>query len=179
MNSTRLTKYSKTAIVLHWAIAALIVTNVALASMSEDLPRAAKAAYMNPHKAIGISILLLSLLRLFWRIGHNPPPLPQSIARWQVKLGKSVHMLFYVLIIAVPLTGWLMVAARPGAPPVDFFGLFMIDLPVGDSDALSGFGHEGHEILTKALVILIFLHVLGALKHQFADRLPFLQRMWP
>lgn len=172
-------KYSKTAIALHWIIAILIVSNVTLASMSEDLPRAAKAAYMDPHKAIGISILILSLLRLFWRIGHKPPPMPDAITGWQATLGKAVHALFYFLIIAVPLTGWLMVAARPGAPPVDFFGLFSIDLPVGDSKALSGFGHEGHEILTKPLVILIFLHVIGALKHQFADRLPFIQRMWP
>jgi cytochrome b561 len=179
MSSTSLSKYSKTAIALHWIIAILIIANVTLASMSEDLPRAAKAAYMNPHKAIGISILLFSVFRLFWRIGHKPPVLPDAIAGWQAKLGKTVHVLFYFLIIAVPLTGWLMVAARPSAPPVDFFGLFSIDLPVGDSEALSGFGHEGHEILTKPLVILIFLHVIGALKHQFVDRLPFIQRMWP
>ncbi len=172
-------KYSKTAIALHWIIAILIVSNVTLASMSEDLPRAAKAAYMDPHKAIGISILMLSLLRLFWRIGHKPPPMPDAITGWQATLGRAVHALFYFLIIAVPVTGWLMVAARPGAPPVDFFGLFSVDLPVGDSKALSGFGKEAHEILTKPLVILIFVHVIGALKHQLADRLPFIQRMWP
>lgn len=174
-----MTKYSKTAIALHWIIAILVVTNVALASMSEDLQRAAKAAYMAPHKAIGVTILLLSLFRLFWRLSHKPPPMPDAVTGWQATLGKTVHALFYFLIIAVPLTGWLMVAARPGAPPLDFFGLFSIDLPVGDSKALSDFGHEGHEILTKPLVILIFLHVIGALKHQFADRVPFIQRMWP
>lgn len=172
-------KYSKTAIALHWIIAILIVSNVTLASMSEDLPRAAKAAYMDPHKAIGISILALSLLRLFWRMGHKPPPMPDAITGWQARLGKAVHALFYFLIIAVPVTGWLMVAARPGGPPVDFFGLFSIDLPIAESKSLSGFGYEGHEILTKPLVILILLHVIGALKHQFADRLPFIQRMWP
>jgi cytochrome b561 len=174
-----MTKYSKTAIALHWIIAILIVANVTLASMSEDLPRAARAAYMNPHKAIGISILLFSLFRLFWRLGHKPPPMPETVTGWQVTLGKTVHALFYFLIIAVPLTGWLMVAAAPGAPPVSFFGLFNVDLPIADSKALSGIGHEGHEILTKPLVILIFLHVLGALKHQFADKVPFIQRMWP
>jgi cytochrome b561 len=172
-------KYSKTAILLHWLIAILIVTNVVLASMSEDLPRAARAAYMDPHKAIGISILTLSVLRLLWRLGHRPPPLPQSLAGWQANLGRFVHALFYFLIIAVPVTGWLMVAAREGAPPVNFFGLFSIDLPVTDSKALSSFGHEGHEILTKPLVVLVILHVAGALKHQFIDRLPFIQRMWP
>lgn len=172
-------KYSKTAILLHWLIAILIVTNVLLASMSEDLPRAARAAYMDPHKAIGISILTLSVLRLLWRLGHRPPPLPQSLAGWQANLGRFVHALFYFLIIAVPMTGWLMVAAREGAPPVNFFGLFSIDLPVTDSKALSSFGHEGHEILTKPLVVLVILHVAGALKHQFIDKLPFIQRIWP
>jgi len=72
-----------------------------------------------------------------------------------------------------------MVGTRPGAPPVDYFGLFSIDLPLADSKALSNLGHDGHEILTKPLVILIFLPIIGALKHQFADRIPFIQRMWP
>lgn len=173
-----MTKYSKTAILLHWIIAILVVTNVVLVNMAEGLPREAKGIYMDPHKAIGISILFLSLFRLFWRVGHKPPPLPDNIPTWQATLGRSVHALFYFLIIAVPLTGWMMSAARPGSEGVDYFGLFMLDLPGGDSKALSDFGNDGHEILTKPLVILIFLHVLGALKHQFADRLPFIQRMW-
>lgn len=179
MASSTLSKYSKTAIVLHWIIAILIVANVTLASMAEDLPRAARAAYMNPHKAIGISILVLSLLRLFWRMGHKPPPLPNAIAGWQAALGKTVHALFYFLMIAVPITGWLMVSAYPGSPGVNFFGLTNLDLPVGESKTLSGIGKQGHEILTKPLVLLIFLHVLAALKHQFVDRLPFIQRMFP
>jgi cytochrome b561 len=174
-----MTKYSKTAIALHWVIAILVVTNVTLASMSEDLPRAAKAAYMNPHKAIGVSILMLSLFRLFWRLGHKPPAMPDAITGWQAKLGKTVHALFYFLILAVPLSGWVMSSMHPQAPPVSFFGLFDITLPFGKNELVAGFGHEAHEILTKPLVILIFLHVIGALKHQFADRVPFIQRMWP
>ncbi|MEP7349163.1 MAG: cytochrome b [Sphingorhabdus sp.] len=179
MSSPNLSKYSKTAIALHWLIAILVITNVVLVSMAADLPREAKGLYMTPHKAIGISILSLSLLRLLWRLSHQPPPMPDAVPRWQAKLGRTVHALFYFLIIAVPFTGWLMVSAHPGAPPVDYFGLFTVDLPVGESKALSDFGHEGHEILTKPLVILIFLHVIGALKHQFIDRLPFIQRMFP
>ena len=179
MSISALSKYSKTAIALHWLIAILVIANVVLVNMAADLPRDAKAIYMTPHKAIGISILSLSLLRLFWRIGHKPPPIPDAVPGWQATLGRTVHALFYFLIIAVPLTGWLMVSARPGSPGVDFFGLFMLDLPVGDSKALSDLGYEGHETLTKPLVILIFLHMLGALKHQFVDRVPFIQRMFP
>jgi len=174
-----MTKYSKVAILFHWLIAILVIANFVLASMAEDLPREAQGALMAPHKALGVSILFLSVLRLFWRIGHKPPPLPESIAGWQAGLGKFVHLLFYFLIIAVPLSGWLMASAHPRAPPVDFFGLFDITMPIGKDEGLAGIGHEVHEILTKPLFILILLHILGALKHQFADRLAFIQRMWP
>lgn len=174
-----ISRYSKGAIALHWLIAALVITNFVLASIAEDLPREAQGALMAPHKAIGVSILLFSLLRLFWRLGHKPPPLPDTIPGWQAVAGRTVHFLFYILIIAVPLSGWLMASAHPQAPPVDFFGLFDATLPVAKSKDLAGIGHELHEILTKPFFVLILLHILAALKHQFIDRLPFIQRMWP
>ena len=172
-------KYSKIAILFHWSIAILIGTNVLLATLADDLSRSAGAVFMNPHKAIGISILILSVARLFWRLGHRPPQLPSKVAGFQAFAGHAVHILFYVLMIAVPLTGWLMVAASDKAPPIDFFGLFAIESPIGKSEALSEFGNEAHELLVIPLFFLIGLHVVGALKHQFIDRLPFLQRMWP
>ncbi|HEX4874546.1 MAG TPA: cytochrome b [Sphingorhabdus sp.] len=174
-----ISKYSKGAIALHWLIAALVIANFVLASMAEDLPREAQGAFMAPHKAIGVSILLFSLVRLFWRFTHKPPALPEAIPGWQASLGKIVHVLFYFLIIAVPFSGWLMASAHPQAPPVDFFGLFDATMPIEKSKDLAGIGHEAHEILTKPLFILILLHILAALKHQFADRIPFIQRMWP
>jgi cytochrome b561 len=163
----------------HWLIAILAIANFMLASMAEDLPREARSALMSPHKAIGVTILLLSMLRLFWRFGHKPPPLPESILSWQAGLGRFVYILFYFLIIAVPLSGWIMASAHPKAPPVDFFGLFDVTMPIGKDEGLAGVGHEAHEILTKPLFLLILLHIIAALKHQFADRLPFIQRMWP
>jgi cytochrome b561 len=172
-------KYSKGAIALHWILAVLIIANFVLANMAEGVPREMRGAYMNPHKAIGISILFFSLFRLYWRVGHKPPPLPDAISGWQARLGKLVHGLFYFLIIAVPLSGWIMASAHPKAPPVDFFGLFNFTLPLGKDEGLAGFGHDAHEILTKPLFILIVLHILAALKHQFVDRLPFIQRMLP
>jgi cytochrome b561 len=172
-------KYSKIAILFHWLIAILIGTNVLLATVADEMSRSASAVLMNPHKAIGISILVLSVARILWRLGHRPPPLPNKVAGLQAMAGHAVHILFYVLMIAVPLTGWLMVAAGDRAPTVDYFGLFTIESPIGNSEILSDIGHEGHELLVIPLFILVGLHVAGALKHQFIDRLPFLQRMWP
>jgi cytochrome b561 len=179
MNNIGVSRYSKTAMLLHWIIAILIVTNVALYFVAESYPEAQRGAYMLPHMSIGITVLGLSLIRLFWRLGHKPPALSSELASWEVLSSKSVHFIFYFLIIAIPLTGWLMVSAHPKAPPVSFFGLFEINLPFGKSKALSGIGHEGHEILGKGLYGVFALHVIGALKHQFADRMPFIQRMWP
>ena len=174
-----MTKYSKIAILFHWLIAILIAANVLLANLAEDLPRAVRAAYMSPHKAIGLSILLLSVGRILWRLGHRPPPQLDKVAGWQAKAGFAAHISFYVLMIAMPLTGWLMIGARGKAAPVDFFGLFSVDLAIGKNELLAGIGKEGHEILATVLLVLIGLHVLGALKHQFVDKLPFVQRMWP
>ena len=172
-------KYSKIAILFHWLIAILIGANIVLANLAEDLPRAARAAYMNPHKAIGISILLLTVGRILWRLTHRPPALPDKITGWQAKAGQSAHILFYVLMIVMPLTGWLMIGAKGNAAPVDFFGLFTIDMAIGKNAMLAKIGHEGHELLAAPLLVLIGLHVLGALKHQFIDKMPFVQRMWP
>jgi cytochrome b561 len=179
MSSLQISRYSKGAIALHWIVGLLIVANFILAQIAEGVPEAEQGAYMNPHKAIGISILAFSVFRLLWRWRHTPPPPAENLKSWERTLSKAVHYLFYFLMIAVPVTGWLMVAAYPGAPAVDFFGLFSIDLPLAESKMLAGIGHESHEILTKVLFFAVLLHILGALKHQFADRMPFIQRMWP
>jgi cytochrome b561 len=134
---------------------------------------------MSPHKAIGISILILTIGRILWRLGHRPPPLPAMLVGLQATAGRAAHILFYIFMIVLPLTGWLMIGANGKAAPVDFFGLFSVDIAVGKYAALADIAREGHEFLATPLIILIGLHVLGALKHQFIDRMPFLQRMWP
>ena len=172
-------KYSKISILFHWAIAILIGTNILLANLAEDLPRAARAVYMSPHKAIGISILILTIGRILWRLGHRPPSIPAQISSLQATVGHTAHISFYIMMIVMPLTGWLMIGANGKAAPVDFFGLFTVDMAVGKNAGLAEVAHQGHEFLATPLIILIVLHVLGALKHQFIDRMPFLQRMWP
>ena len=173
-------RYSTVAIILHWLIAALIITNLVLAKLAEGASGSARSSLMGPHMAIGISVLFFGIIMVLWRITHPRPPLPAELAGWERVLSKIVHVLFYILIIAAPLAGWLLVSSHGGSKGIDFFGLFTVpDLPVSADKQ----GHElidtVHKNLGGAFIYLIALHVLGALKHQFIDKMPYFHRMWP
>jgi cytochrome b561 len=171
-------KYSKGAIILHWVIAMLIIGNIAGAMLTEGLPKETRGAIMGFHKSFGIIVLFLAVIRVGWRLTHRPPAKPESLAGWEVWSARLVHFLFYALIILVPLSGWVWMSA--GGRPIDMFGLFnMPSLPVGQSKELADVMHDRHETLGLATLALVVLHILGALKHQYLDRMPFIQRMWP
>src|SRR5689334_4727830 len=102
------TRYSTVAVVLHWLIALMILTNIALAWSAEDLSRAAATRVMTVHMSTGIMVLLLSLLRLGWRLMHPIPPYPAGLPRWERLSARAVHWGFYVIMIGMPLTGWIM-----------------------------------------------------------------------
>ena len=170
-------RYSLGAIILHWTIALLIVGNVIGALYAEDLPKAEAQAIMNLHKATGLLVLTLSVLRIVWRLTHRPPPYPPEMKRWEVTLARGVHALLYVLMISIPLTGWLFVSAATGGQPVDFYGLFgWPGVPLAQSRDTAGLVSELHEIFAFTLIGLWVIHVAGALKHMFAHRF---FRMWP
>lgn len=170
------TRYSSVSIALHWTIALLIVVNVTGALLAENVDRATAASIMTVHKSIGLTVLLLSLARLGWRLAHGFPPFPDSTPAWDRVFARATHVAFYVLIIAVPLAGWTMVSA--GSRPLEWFGLFdWPKLPVGR--ATGEVAHEAHEILALSTVGLVLLHVAGALKHHFIDRDHVLARMLP
>lgn len=178
MNTMAVSKYSRGAIVLHWLIGLLIIANIAFAMLTEGMPRETHRAAMQLHKAFGIVILVLVIARIGWRLTHRPPAKPASLASWEVWLARTVHFLFYALMILLPLSGWVWMSAAD--KPINMFGLFdMPSLPVGKSKELAGVLHDRHEVLGLALLPLIALHILGALKHQFLGRMPFIQRMWP
>lgn len=175
-----MSKYSKVAMIFHWVIAALVIANIGLAELTEDMSRAARGPYMEFHKSFGICILFLTLGRLGWRFSHARPPLPAALKNWEVIMSKAVHFIFYLLMIGMPLSGWLWMSTYGPDAAISMFGLFnMPVLPVQGNEALGGLLHEGHELGGKLMLILIGLHVAGALKHQFFDRIAFLQRMWP
>lgn len=178
MNEGSQARYSMGAIVFHWLIAVLVIVNWRIAEGAEHLEGAAKAAAIAPHKAIGITILVLSILRLAWRFTHKVPPLSESLANWEKMLAKAVHWIFYILLIGLPIGGWL--AGSYASLPIDYFGLFTIPtLPVEQNYDTAKAIIGQHKLGGTIVLYLVVLHVLGALKHQFMDKVPSLSRMWP
>jgi len=175
--------YSKVAITLHWLIALMIVANVigalifdGLLDSADPVERARGSMLVGIHKSTGLTILVLSLFRLFWRLTHGFPRLPEHMAKWEIALARANHLAFYFAMIAVPLAGYVMTSAGPY--PLTWFGLFNVPkLPVGK--ALGDLAHEAHEVLAFATMGLLALHVMGALKHHFLDRDDVLSRMLP
>ncbi|MCW2573961.1 MAG: hypothetical protein JWO88_4019, partial [Frankiales bacterium] len=179
-------RYSTLAIVLHWVIAAAIVLQVTLSYRMGGPYTPTSFAVTQLHKSIGVTILLLSLARLGWRLAHPPAPLPTTMARWEAWLAKAVHVGFYVIMIGMPLTGWIMVSASRIQLPTLLYGTVpWPNLPLGDlapaaRKAWHGFGENGHGLLAYFIYVLLGLHVAGALKHQLFSRdEPILARMAP
>jgi cytochrome b561 len=110
-----------------------------------------------------------------WRLTHTPPPLPESMAGWQRRASAVVHGLLYLLILAIPLSGWLMSSAK--GFPVVWFGVLPLPDLIGKDKALGDLLAGVHQALNFTLLGLVILHVGAALQHHFIERQPFLQRM--
>lgn len=170
--------YTRTAITLHWAIALLIFAAFPLGVYMHELPLSPdKLRLYSYHKWIGVSIFLLAVLRVLWRSTHRPPPLPASMPRWEKLAGHATHYLLYVLIFAVPLSGWLMSSAK-GFQTVWFGVLPLPDLVTKDKE-LGDLLKKVHESLNFAMLGLVLAHVGAALKHHFIERDGILARMIP
>ena len=165
-------RYATGSIVLHWTIAALILTNIPLGVIGRDAPAPEKLDILAYHKSIGLTVLTLSVLRLAWRLLHRPPALPTAMRRWERALAHLVHAGLYLVMIGVPLTGWIAVSSAAPAVPIRYFGIapwpyFPMVRSLG-ADAL-GRVHFGfalsHSVLGKVMLGLLVLHLAGALKH--------------
>lgn len=171
-------RYSTVSLTLHWLIAALVVAQVALISAREATEGPLARQFLDLHKSVGLGILVLTLIRLGWRIANPAIPLPDSTPRWQKLTARGTHVLFYAVLIAMPLAGWA--ASSAAGRDIVWFGLFEWPLlPVGGGRETAGQLMDLHELAAKALYVLIFLHVAGALKHHFIDRDNVLHRMIP
>ncbi|QGZ40022.1 cytochrome b561 [Pseudoduganella flava] len=172
-------RYTKPAMVLHWLIALLIVAAFTMGLVMVDIPgfTPTKLKYFSWHKWMGVTVLLLAAVRLLWRHGNRPPPHPASMAQWQVKAADVTHVLLYVLMFAVPLSGYLYTTAA--GVPVVYLGLFQIPAAFAADPALKAVLKPVHYWLNMAMAALVVLHVAAALKHQFVDRDDVLKRMLP
>ncbi|TXC68794.1 cytochrome b [Sphingorhabdus soli] len=176
--STETARYGRVAIWFHWILAALVIANIAIVELTEDASRAVRGEWMGTHKSIGIAVLAVTLGRIAWRLAHTPPPQPATMKRWEVLFSKTVHGLFYFLLLALPLTGWIF--ASTNGKPINFFGLFDISaLPVSSSKDLREQFESIHKLLGNAMLYLAILHILAALKHQFIDRDGLIGRLNP
>jgi cytochrome b561 len=171
-------RYTAVAQLFHWLIAALIVTQFALAWTAEDLPLGVhKLALYARHKSFGMTVLMLAVVRLLWRLKHPPPALPAGMMPLERALARATHIAFYVLLFAMPLTGWMMSSAKNYS--VSWFGLFTWPNLISKNDAAFDFLKATHDYLSDALFAIAVLHILAALKHHFWNKDDVVLRMLP
>lgn len=183
-------KYTKTAIILHWLIALMILAMFLLGWYMSDLPKEAakadhfdfmdlgvytvqlteaispRAFYFNLHKSLGFTLLGLVILRLLWRITHRPPAYPETLKAWEKKLSTATHHTLYLLMVAMPLSGVIMSTYSK-------FGLkwFGIDVLSGvDNKPMREIFEETHETIATFILLVIILHIAGAIKHKLIDK---------
>ena len=175
-------RYTATAIVLHWLLAGVVLGLFGMGLYMADLPFSPQRLQLyNWHKWAGVCFLILSVLRLLWRLVNRPPALPaevsQAMPAWQTRAYHATHHLLYGLFFAVPVAGWAYSSAA-GFPIVLFGQLPLPDLLAVNKDLAEQI-KPLHELLAFALVGLAALHVGAALKHHWLDRDGLLLRMWP
>jgi cytochrome b561 len=187
-SSTGIARYTRTAIVLHWLIAILIIVNVALMLTADLFPESSLRPIINLHKSIGITVLGLAIMRLLWRFAHKPPELPASYKPWERRASHAAHWLLYLVMFALPLSGWAHDSAWKAAleNPMYLYSLvpfprmsFIMEIDPDTKEHLHYVLAVVHASFAYLLFVLFALHVGGALKHQFIDKEAELQRMLP
>ena len=172
-------RYSSVAIALHWLIAVLIIGTFTLGQVMTDIPglTPTKLRYFSWHKWAGVTVLALAALRLLWRLRSRPPAYPGTMPAWQRSAAHALHGLLYVLMFAVPLSGYFYSLAA--GVPVVWFGVFPLPVLIEADQALKPVLGALHYWLNMLLAALVTFHVLAAFKHLLLDRDGVMQRMLP
>ena len=169
-------RYTRTAIALHWLIAIVVIGQIALGFWMQEIPKqpvGPRVNAFNLHKSIGLTVLMLMVVRLAWRATHAPPP-PVAMPAWQERAARLSHWLLYACLFVQPLSGYL--GSVFSGYTVRYFGLVLpawADKNAMLKDVLS----DVHAITGWILIGAIALHVAAALKHHFVDRDGLLHRM--
>ena len=171
-------QYTSTAKVLHWLIALMIIGLFALGQYMSDLSMSpSKLQLYSWHKWAGVTVFLLVLIRLGWRLLHTPPALPAQMSKPQRLASHIGHAVLYLLMLAIPISGWLMSSAK-GYQTV-WFGVVPLPDLIGKDKQIGEALVELHESLNGLLMLIVAIHALAALKHHFIDRDDVLIRMLP
>lgn len=192
-------RYTRVAIALHWTMAALILFNLGLGFFMEGLPPPYRFIVIFLHISAGMTLLVLTVVRVAWRLGHRPPPFPAGLATWERGAAHLVHAGLYVAMIAMPVIGWSIISANPPAdaawlktparPAMKLWGVIptpritpLVEMGRTESGAAQQkILHDRfvgwHAIGGYLMIALLLLHVAGALKHEFVDRHAELARM--
>lgn len=192
-------QYTKTAIVLHWLIGIGILAMFGLGWFMADIPKDQPKAmsfdlfdlgvytwnmatevtprtfYFNLHKSVGITLLALIVVRLFWRITHRPPALLDTLTATEKKIATGGHHLLYLLMFALPITGLVMAINSKFEYGVKWFGISLMNGL--DNKAIRESFVDVHEVVGIIMLVVIGIHVLGALKHKFIDKDGTMSRM--
>jgi len=160
----------------HWLIAVLILLQFVIGSVAEEMKLTpAKLDLFVWHKSIGVTIFMLALLRLLWRLGNPPPAMPAGTPRWEHRLAVLGHWALYALMFAVPISGWVV----SDASRVPFKAYFVLPMPdvIATSRSLQELAEEVHEVLTMSLLVVVVVHIAAALRHHFLLHDDVLRRM--
>ena len=176
MASATPVKYTLVARTLHWLIALGIIGAFAIALYEDDLKFSLlKIKLINYHKWVGLTVLLLAIVRVIWRLTHPAPKAPTHMTPWEKGVAHLTHGLLYLLMFCVPLGGWLYSSAK--GFPIVLFGVIPFPALIDKNEAIAHTIKEWHGFGAWTVIILASLHALAALKHHFIDRDDVLKRM--
>lgn len=179
-------RYGYAAMAFHWTVALLFVGNLALGAYMSSLPLSDPNLFplFQLHKSFGVTIFAIVCLRFAWRLYDSPPALPADMAPWEKTAAALSHIGLYGLLVAMPLTGWVIVSASPTGIPTVVFDLihvphipFIVASP--DKDQWLGYGESAHWLLAWAAGAAILLHIAAALRHHIILKDDILRRMLP
>ena len=186
MSRTSEQRYGDVAVIFHWLIAFFILGLLAVGKYMTGLEENDPVRFVLTqwHKSFGLTVLALSLLRLLWRFTHRPPAALATIPQWQERAASAAHILLYVLMFAIPITGWIMVSASPLNIDTVLFNVIPIPhLPpfseLSNKGEIEHQFREYHELLGNGLILLLLVHTGAALKHHLRDKDATLVRMSP
>jgi cytochrome b561 len=177
-------RYTSVAVVLHWllALGILSLLMIGLAMTQLSVTPLMQFSLYQLHKSVGITVLLLVVLRLIWRLLYRPPPMPDAMSRFEQRAAESTHLLFYILMLGLPLSGWALVSASIFNIPTVLYGI----IPWPNMPILSNLSNKAPvEITLKTvhiygawfLLAVVALHLGAVLRHQFILRDDVLRRM--